>query len=137
MIVKAPLPDFLASAWLVAVICTVAGDGRSGGAVYTPAAVIVPRVELPPATPFTLQLTAVSVVFVTVAVKVAWFPRRTDPVAGFTVTAIKGGGGGGGGVVPPELQPDIHVPAARIALATIPDALNLFPLLRERGRMPS
>jgi hypothetical protein len=26
-------PDFVGSAWLVAVICTVAGEGRSAGAV--------------------------------------------------------------------------------------------------------
>jgi hypothetical protein len=39
--------------------------------MYTPAEVIVPSVAFPPGTLFTLQLTAVSVVFVTVAVKVA------------------------------------------------------------------
>jgi len=55
--VTAALSDFVASAWLVAVTVTVAGDGRSAGAVYTPLAVIVPTVALPPATPFTLQLT--------------------------------------------------------------------------------
>lgn len=90
-------PDLLASAWLVAVICSVAGDGKSVGAVYTPAGVIVPSVALPPLMPLTLQLTAVSVVFVTVAVKVAWLPRRTASVGGFTVTTIAGGVGGGGG----------------------------------------
>jgi hypothetical protein len=63
--------NFVASAWLVAVTCTVAGDGRSAGAVYTPAELIVPRVVFPPGTVLTLQLTAVSVVFVTVAVNVA------------------------------------------------------------------
>ena len=95
--VSAALPDLLVSAWLVAVICTVAGDGRSIGAVYTPAGVIVPNVVLPPVTPFTLQITAVSVVFVTVAVKVAWFPSRTEPFGGFTATMIERAGGGGGG----------------------------------------
>jgi len=53
------------------VTCTVAGDGRSAGAVYTPAELIVPRVVFPLGTVLTLQLTAVSVVFVTVAVNVA------------------------------------------------------------------
>jgi hypothetical protein len=94
--VSAARPDLLASAWLVAVICTVAGNGRSIGAVYTPAGVIVPSVVLPPVTPFTLQITAVSVVFDTVAVKVAWSPSRTEPVGGFTATRIERGGGGGG-----------------------------------------
>ncbi len=71
VIANVPVPDFVESAWLVAVTCTVAGDGRSAGAVYTPAEVIVPSAAFPPATPLTPQLTVVSVVFVTVAVKVA------------------------------------------------------------------
>ncbi len=71
VIAKVPVADFAGSAWLVAVTCTVAGDGRSAGAVYTPAELIVPRVVFPPGTVLTLQLTAVSVVFVTVAVNVA------------------------------------------------------------------
>jgi hypothetical protein len=33
MIVTFAVADFVASAWLVAVICTVAGEGRSAGAV--------------------------------------------------------------------------------------------------------
>jgi hypothetical protein len=95
--VKAARPDLLASAWLVAVICTVAGTGKSIGAVYAPAAVIVPSVVFPPVTPFTLQITAVSVVFDTFAVKLVWFPSRTDPVEGFTATTMDRGGGCGGG----------------------------------------
>jgi hypothetical protein len=63
--------DFVASAWLVAVIWTVAGEGRSAGAVYTPAELIAPSVVFPPCTVLTFQLTAVSVVFVTAAVNVA------------------------------------------------------------------
>ena len=63
--------DFVGSAWLVAVICTRVGEGKSAGAVYTPPAVIVPTWAFPPATPLTLQLTAVSVVFVTTAVNVS------------------------------------------------------------------
>jgi hypothetical protein len=63
--------DFVASAWLVAVTWTVTGEGRSAGAVYTPAEVIVPSIVFPPATLLTLQLTAVSVVFVTAAMRVA------------------------------------------------------------------
>src|SRR6266849_8274541 len=100
VIVKLPVPDFVGSAWLVAVICTVAGDGKSAGAVYTPADVIVPIVAFPPGTLFTLQLTAVSVVFVTVTVKVAWFPSTTDRFARRTVTFVAGGSGGGADTLP-------------------------------------
>ncbi len=131
-------PDFVESAWLVAVICIVAGDGRSTGAVYTPPDVIVPSVAFPPGTPLTLQLTAVSVVVVTVAVKVAWPPSTTDPFIGFTVTAIAGDGGGGSGEdATPALQPNVPDPSANKAMSTsilFPDA---FPLLEERDRMPS
>jgi hypothetical protein len=77
-------------------------------------------------TPLTLQLTAVSVVFVTVAVNVAWLPSTNDPVAGVTVTVIDGGGGGAGGGLP-EPQPSVHAPSARSAVSTIVLALNLFP----------
>ena len=103
--------------------------------MYTPADVIVPSVAFPPGAPFTLQLTAVSVVFVTVAVKVAWFPSTTDPFVGFTATSIAGGGGGGGDA-PPAPQPSDHAPSARTATATIAAVLDFFPLLCERERMP-
>jgi len=136
VIAKVPVPDFVESAWLVAVTCTVAGDGMSAGAVYTPAGVIIPNLAFPPGAPFTLQLTAVSVVFVTVAVKVAWPPSNADPFAGFTVTSITGGGGGGSDA-PPAPQPIVHVPSARSAAIAIVAVLDLFPLLRERDRMPS
>jgi len=56
--VTAALSDFVPSARLVAVTVTVAGEGRSTGAVYTPLAEIVPTKALPPATPFALQFTA-------------------------------------------------------------------------------
>src|SRR5258708_26661338 len=121
----------------MAVICTVAGDGRSAGAVYTPADVIVPTVALPPGTVLTLQLTAVSVVFVTAAVNVSWFPSTTDPVAGVTVTPMDGGGGGGGGGVLPAPQPRVHPPSARSAITTIVLVLDLFPVLAERYRTPT
>jgi hypothetical protein len=56
------LPDFEASAALVAVTVTVAGEGGANGAVYcavaAPVETIVPMVEFPPAIPLTLQLTA-------------------------------------------------------------------------------
>ena len=51
----------------VVVLCTAAG------AVYRPALEIVPTVALPPVTPFTCQVTAVLLVFCTVALN-CWVP---------------------------------------------------------------
>jgi hypothetical protein len=136
---KVAVPDFVASAWLVAVTCTVAGDGRSAGAVYTPAVVIVPSAAFPPATPLTLQLTAMSVVFLTVAAKVTWLPSTTVPLAGVTLTTIEaaeGGGGAEGGAALPA-QPHVHAVSARMAMTAIAGVLNLFLLLCERDCMPS
>jgi hypothetical protein len=129
--------DFVASARLVAVTWTVVGEGKSAGAVYTPAEVIVPSVVFPPGTVLTLQLTAVSVVFVTVAVNIAWFPSTTDPFAGVTVTSIEGGGGGAGGGAPAEPHPKFHAVSLRSTTATNTVVPEDFPLLCERERMPS
>lgn len=137
VIVTAAVADFVASAWLVAVTCTVAGDGKSTGALYTPAGVIVPAAAFPPGIPFTLQLTLVSVAFVTVAVNVAWFPSTTDPLWGVMVTPIEGGGGGGGEPAPPPPQPNVHAPAMRRVMTAILAVPNLFPLLCGRGRIPA
>jgi hypothetical protein len=136
VIAKVPMPDLVESAWLVAVTCTVAGEGRAAGAVYTPAEVIVPSAAFPPGTPLTLQVTAASVVFITVATNVTWLPSTTDPFAGVTVTTMSGGGGGGGGT-PPAPQPSVHAHSLRSATTTIVVVVELFPLLRERDRMPS
>ena len=56
------------SAWEVAVIVTVVVAGRTVGAVYKPLVLIVPESTMPPAVPFTAQVTAVLVELVTVAV---------------------------------------------------------------------
>jgi hypothetical protein len=136
VIANVPVPDFVESAWLVAVTCIIGGDGRSAGAVYTPTEVIVPSVAFPPGTPLTVQLTAMSVVFVTLAVKFAWPPSTTDPFDGFTVTSITGGGGGGGDA-PPAPQPSIHAPSAASAMTAAVAVLDVFPLLGERDRTPS
>ena len=139
VITSVPVPDFVESAWLVAVTCNVAGDGMSTGAVYTPAEVIVPSVAFPPGTPLMLQLTAVSDVFVTVAVDVTWFPNKTDAFVGFTVTAIGGGGEGDGGEdeTLPEVQPSVHAASARSVINTKVVVMVFFSLLGERDRMPS
>jgi hypothetical protein len=97
--------DFVESAWLVAVTCAIGDEGRSPGAVYTPDVVIVPLDALPPATPFTLQVTLVLVVFVTVAVNVWELPSRTEPLVGVTVTLVDEGGGRGGGASESGLPP--------------------------------
>src|ERR1700686_1816541 len=110
----------------------------AAGAVYTPAGVIVPWVTFPPGTPLTLQRTAVSVVFVTAATNVAWPPSTTDPFVGVTVTTMDGRGGGGGDSDEPDApQPSVHAPSLRSPMKTIVVVLDLFPLLHERGRIPS
>src|SRR5258708_39802372 len=59
--------DFEVSAWEIAVTVTAAGLGTAAGAVYKPAAEMVPTVALPPVIPLTCQVTAVLAVFRTVA----------------------------------------------------------------------
>ncbi|MGB6595949.1 MAG: hypothetical protein WBE70_02395 [Candidatus Acidiferrum sp.] len=106
------------SAWLVAVTWTIAGEGRSAGAVYSPSEEIVPVDVLPFGRPFTLQVTAVLVALVTVAVNVCEFPSNTEALGGVIVTTMDGGGEGGGGggfvtlpVLPPP-QPWTHAATA-------------------------
>ena len=65
-------------------------DGTVAGAVYTPADVICPTVEFPPATLFTLQVTPVAAAPERVAVKVCVIPLATVAVAGETVRAAAG-----------------------------------------------
>ena len=67
--VAVALSDRVGSSTLVAVTVTVFGVGKVRGAVYVPFAAMVPIVELPPATPFTVQVTLGSKAPVTVAVK--------------------------------------------------------------------
>ncbi len=61
--------DFVASASNTTVTVTFAGLGTCAGAVYTPEALIVPVMAVPPTRPFTCHWTAVFVVPVTVSVK--------------------------------------------------------------------
>ncbi|MBK5295267.1 MAG: hypothetical protein JJE04_26770 [Acidobacteriia bacterium] len=77
--------DFVGSATLVTAIVTVAGEGKLDGAVYSPLAEILPLVELPPATPFTAQVTLVlEFVLVTAAVNCFVPATRTEPLVGET-----------------------------------------------------
>lgn len=104
--------DFDGSATLVAVTDALADAGKSPGAVYTPADVIVPDAAFPPDAPFTLQETAVFEVPVTVAANIWEFPSRMVWLVGETLTAIMGGGGGGVGPPDPLLceQPGKPLP---------------------------
>jgi hypothetical protein len=61
-------------------------EGTVVGAVYNPVLDIVPTVVFPPFTPFTLQVTAVFVVPVTLAVNCCVWDTPTDPLAGETLT---------------------------------------------------
>lgn len=138
-IVAAALSDFASSAWLIAVICTVADAGKSPGAVYTPSGVIVPEVALPPGVPFTDQVTAVSAVFATFAENGIEFPSITDPLLGEIDTVMDRGGGGGGtdALAPPPPQPIVHAPVASRTSRKNLAVRNLFGSNGERGRMPS
>src|SRR5512138_733542 len=84
MTVTVALPDFVASATLVATTWYVPA---TAGAAYVPAASIVP-----PPLSCTDQVTPVSVVFDTVAVKACVPPAGSVAVDGETCTAMGGGG---------------------------------------------
>src|SRR5882757_4772451 len=84
--------DFVASAWDTAVTVTVAGFGTTAGAVYRPALDIVPTVGLPPVTPLTCQVTAVLLVFCTVAANCCVPPAPTVADTGEIVTLTTTGG---------------------------------------------
>jgi len=92
VMVTLALPEFELSAALAAATVTVAGDGGTGGAVYSavaaPVVMIVPSVEFPPAIPFTLQVTPAeeSPVPETLAVNTCAPPVGTAAALGETVT---------------------------------------------------
>lgn len=62
------------------------GDGTELGAVYNPAAEIVPTVVLPPTTPLTFQVTAWFEEFCTVALNCRVRRVFTEALEGDTVT---------------------------------------------------
>jgi hypothetical protein len=82
-------PDLVESACEVAVTVTFAGVGTVAGAVYTPVAEIVPLLG----PPLTLQVTAVFIVPVTVAVKVTVWPIITVLFDAVTFTEMRPDGG--------------------------------------------
>jgi hypothetical protein len=118
----APLAD--GAATLVALTVTLAGDGKSPGAVYSPALEIVPTVAFPPSTPFTLHATRVSVVPVTVAANGRVAPRKTIALIGATLTVTFGGG------VEPE---DPTEPHPQCAQASATNAARRIRLVHARA----
>ena len=89
-IANAAEPVLDASAELVAVTVTVAGEGTAGGAVYIPVPSIVPQAEALHPAPCTVQVTAVFEVPMTDAVNCWVAPVRTELLAGLTVTTTTG-----------------------------------------------
>lgn len=93
-IVTDAVANWVGSAADTALTVTVAGDGTLAGAVYKPAVLIVPTVELPATMPLTRQVTAVLAALLTVAANI-WVPftarlaldgaTTTDTAAGGTV----------------------------------------------------
>jgi hypothetical protein len=82
------------SATLVAVMVTFKELGWVAGAVYKPFVEIMPTVWFPPATPFTLQVTPLFELPVTVAAYCEDVPSVTVP-APLRLSVTVGGGGGG------------------------------------------
>jgi hypothetical protein len=75
----------LGSASATAVTMTVAGEGTSTGAAYTPSTEIVPTCSLPPGMPDTCQETLAVALLVTVAANATVPPPAgTDAEAGVT-----------------------------------------------------
>jgi hypothetical protein len=89
-IVTCPDPERAVSAADTAVTVTVAGEGMLVGAVYMPELEIVPTVVLPPATPFTCQVTALLAEFMTVAENDWVAEIATLALVGPTATVIIG-----------------------------------------------
>lgn len=79
-------PDWLGAATEVAVMVTVPTDGTVAGAVYKPVFEIVPQEAPLHPVPEMLQLTAVFVLPVTVAVNCCFAPVVTCAEAGVTET---------------------------------------------------
>src|SRR3954463_15961127 len=101
-------PDLLLSATEVATMSTLDGTGGVAGAVYMPAELMVPTVVLPPGTASTLQVTAVLLVPVTLAVYTCVPPGAKVADGGVTVTVMfcVGVGAGAGVELPdPESPP--------------------------------
>jgi hypothetical protein len=114
-------------------------EGTLDGAVYRPLLVMVPTVELPPATPFTSQVAAV-LVPLTIALNCCVLPAVTLAEVGVTLTAT----GVAGAVIvrardvvavllaeSVTLNPNVLVPAAAGVPERTPEVVKAKPLLQE------
>jgi hypothetical protein len=108
------------SAAETAVTVTVLGVGNVAGAVYRPAAEIVPVVEFPPVTPFTCQVTAVFVVFVTVAVNCNVAEMKTEGPEGDMDTP-----GAGRSVTVAFALSDVFAAAAAVMVTVVEEEATL------------
>jgi ribosomal protein S9 len=90
MMVTIALADLDVSATDVAVTVTCGGFGTTPGAVYRPFVLTVPQVAPLHPAPLTLQVTAVFLVPVTVAVNCCCSPAKTLAVVGEIVTTTGG-----------------------------------------------
>src|SRR5204863_759 len=84
--------DLVGYAWDTDSSVIMAGFGTTAGAVYRPELDIVPTVALPPVTPLTCQVTAVLLVFCTVAVNCCVPPTPTVADTGEIVTRTTAAG---------------------------------------------
>src|SRR5208283_5980570 len=105
----------------VAVTTTVGGLGAAAGAVYIPELEIMPTVELPPATPLTAQVTAVSVVPVTLAAYCTVDPARADESKGDRATV----GAAAGAVMVTIAEPEGLLSAELTALTVTVAGLGM------------
>ncbi len=110
---------------VAAVIVTVEFAGITCGAVYSPDAEMVPTIEFPPATLFTLQFTLSDVIPVTVAVNCTVRPSDTVVFVGETVTLALCPGIDD----PPDENPHPHKLAST---ATLPSARATLRLTLHR-----
>jgi hypothetical protein len=108
---------FEVSATLVAITLTELGLSAFTGAVYSPSVDTVPTEVLPPLTPFTVQVTFVLLLPVTVAVNCWVCPNLTVAAVGLIVIAT---------VCLLVPQPPCHIAPSSSALAH--KSLILFPL---------
>jgi hypothetical protein len=106
------------------------GLGSAAGAVYFPAASIVPREAVPPTVPFTDHCTAWFVLPETMAVNVCEDPVRRLAVPGTTLTEIAATGGEDAPVDEVTAQPEVHLKSSNTLRQR--DSLRKIPSLSSK-----
>ena len=120
VIVTCAEADLVVSACETAVTVTAAGFGTVPGAEYRPELEIVPAAVFPPVTPFTCQVTAVLLVFCTVAVNCRVSPVLTVAEVGEIVTLT-------GPVIVTCAEPDLVVSACETAVTVTVAGFGTVP----------